>query len=124
MQMTGGASTTPGNKSPPPPMVQQAVGGGESAGHSRNVSQGSSKSQQPVSRPEATVNVVVEGVEVVPSEQPPAQAINEEQVATTMTVNKTSAETVAAVEEMEKSQAEGAATTIPGEEKPVADKSP
>lgn len=51
MQMKGGETTTPGNKSPPPPMVQQTVGGtaaGESAGHSRNVSQGSAKSQQPV----------------------------------------------------------------------------
>lgn len=41
MQMTGAGGSTPGNKSPPPPMVQQSVG---SAGHSRNVSQSSSKS--------------------------------------------------------------------------------
>lgn len=61
MQMTG-ATGTPGNKSPPPPMVQQSVG--DSAGHSRNVSQGSAKSQQqqpPLTAEAAAVDVVLEG---------------------------------------------------------------
>lgn len=67
MQMTGTPTTTPGNKSPPPPMVQQSVG---SAGHSRNVSQGSSKSQtatvvQAVAAA-ATVQSTVEEVETRP----------------------------------------------------------
>lgn len=55
MQMTGTPIATPGNKSPPPPMVQQSVG---SAGHSRNVSQGSSKSQ--TANPAAIVQAKVE----------------------------------------------------------------
>lgn len=69
MQMKGGETTTPGNKSPPPPMVQQSVGD-VSVGHSRNVSQGSSKSQaakqtgpvvvpKPEPMPEDTTSVAV-----------------------------------------------------------------
>lgn len=85
MQMTGGATTRPGNKSPPPPMVQQSVGAGtsESAGHSRNVSQGSAKSQQPAGQKtevvpppvETTVVGAQEGVAEVTSTIPAAVAV-------------------------------------------------
>lgn len=83
MQMTGDAATRPGNKSPPPPMVQQSVGGGttnipgDSAGHSRNVSQGSAKSQQLVQQ---TGGVVVgQKAEVVVEEKTGGVSTGEEQ---------------------------------------------
>lgn len=122
MQMTGGA-TTPGNKSPPPPMVQQAVGG-DSAGHSRNVSQGSAKSQQHPPLPQVvkadhpTVQAVAEGVVAETAAAPASD--NAEQQKKAPAINTSIPVQVTPQPEETAVVLPVAAVVSGGEEKPVA----